>query len=48
MSQIGVEAGGCNPWPITEAGKTVTEYSVTISYDFLQEAKEIFANWKPA
>ena len=45
-SRVEVEAGGCNPWPIFPDNKIVTEESVTISYDFLKESKEIFANWK--
>lgn len=46
MSRVEVEAGGCNPWPIFDKEKTVTDESITISYDFLKESKEIFANWK--
>lgn len=44
--EVEVSAGGCNPYPIFEENKTVTEDSIEISYDFLKEAKEIFANWK--
>ncbi len=46
MDRVEIEAGGCNPWPIFDENKTVTEDSITISYDFLKESKEIFANWK--
>lgn len=46
MSRVEVEAGGCNPWPIFARDKTVTDQSITISYDFLKASKEIFANWK--
>ena len=46
MSQEGIEAGGCNPWPIKEEDQTVTAESIVIPYDFLQESKNIFANWK--
>lgn len=46
MSRVEVEAGGCNPWPIFDKNKTVTDESITISYDFLKESKQIFANWK--
>jgi uncharacterized membrane protein len=45
-SQVEVESGGCNPWPIFAEDKTVTEETVTIAYSFLEESKEIFANWK--
>jgi uncharacterized membrane protein len=46
MSQVEIEAGGCNPWPIFEENKTVTDESITIAYDFLTQATAIFANWK--
>ncbi|WP_342756241.1 DUF2318 domain-containing protein [Kineothrix sedimenti] len=46
MEQVEVEAGGCNPWPIFDENKTVTDDSITISYSFLQESEQIFANWK--
>ncbi|MFT4008268.1 MAG: DUF2318 domain-containing protein [Lacrimispora sp.] len=46
MSRVEVEAGGCNPWPIFDKDKTVTDSDITISYDFLKESKQIFANWK--
>ena len=46
MNRVEVEAGGCNPWPIFDQNKTVTEESITISSDFLKESKQIFANWK--
>lgn len=48
MSRVGVEAGGCNPWPIFNEDKTVTDEAITISYDFLKESRDIFANWKTA
>ncbi len=46
VDQVEIESGGCNPWPIFSDDKTVTEDSIEISYDFLTESKEIFANWK--
>ncbi|MDR2615949.1 MAG: DUF2318 domain-containing protein [Oscillospiraceae bacterium] len=46
MSRVEVEAGGCNPWPIFSEDKTVTDDAITISYEFLSESKDIFANWK--
>lgn len=46
MDRVEVESGGCNPWPIFDQNKTVTDSSITISYDFLRESKDIFANWK--
>lgn len=46
MSQVEVTKGGCNPWPVFDTDKTVTTDSITITYDFLKESKQIFANWK--
>lgn len=46
VDDIEIESGGCNPWPIFEKDKTVTDESVEIFYDFLAASKEIFANWK--
>lgn len=46
MSRVEVESGGCNPWPIFDQNKTVTDESITISSDFLKESRQIFANWK--
>jgi uncharacterized membrane protein len=46
MNQVEVEFGGCNPWPIFSGDKAVTDETITISYDFLQESRQIFANWK--
>lgn len=45
MDRVEIEAGGCNPWPIFEKDKTVTDESITITYSFLKESKGIFANW---
>jgi uncharacterized membrane protein len=46
MDQVEVLSGGCNPVPIFPDDKTVTDETVTISYDFLKESKDIFAHWK--
>lgn len=46
VDQVEIESGGCNPWPIFAENKTVTEDSIEISYDFLKESQNIFANWK--
>lgn len=46
MSHVEVEAGGCNPWPIFAGDKTVTDESITISYDVLKASQSIFSNWK--
>jgi uncharacterized membrane protein len=46
MSQVGVRSGGCNPVPISAANKTVTDTDITISREYLKEAKGIFARWR--
>ena len=46
MDQVGESAGGCNPWPILEEDKTETDSEIKISYEFLKESSDIFANWK--
>ncbi|MDR1373987.1 MAG: DUF2318 domain-containing protein [Treponema sp.] len=46
MSQVELRSGGCNPVPISAANKTVTPTEITISRNFLKEAKTIFARWK--
>jgi len=46
MDQVGQTAGGCNPYPIMDDDKTVTEDEIQISYDFLKESSDIFTNWK--
>lgn len=46
MEDVEVTRGGCNPVPITEEYKTVSDDSITISKDFLAEAAVIFQNWK--
>ena len=46
MDVIGKTAGGCNPVPILEENRTVTDSEIQISYEFLKESSDIFANWK--
>jgi uncharacterized membrane protein len=46
MNQVERQAGGCNPVPIFPADKTVTASTVTISKEYLQRAKTIFASWR--
>ena len=46
MDQVEIESGGCNPWPIFDENKTVTEDEISISYDFLAESQNIFASWR--
>ncbi|MDF2541206.1 MAG: uncharacterized protein K0S47_924 [Herbinix sp.] len=45
MNDVEVTKGGCNPVPITPEYKTVDDTNITISKDFLTEAKVIFENW---
>lgn len=44
--EVEVTRGGCNPVPITDEYKTATGESITIPYDFLNEARVIFSNWR--
>lgn len=47
MDSVEVEANGCNPVPIFDEDKTVTDESITVSYDKLQENTYRFSqNWK--
>jgi uncharacterized membrane protein len=46
MDDVEIKAGGCNPVPIFAENKTVTDESIIISVDYLEQAKAIFANWK--
>jgi uncharacterized membrane protein len=46
MDQVEVTKGGCNPVPITDEYKTVSDDTITLSKDFLEQATAIFKNWK--
>ncbi len=46
MDDVEVTKGGCNPVPITNEYKTVTDDTITISKDVLSQATAIFAEWK--
>ena len=46
MDVVGETGGGCNPVPILEENRTVTDSEIQISYEFLKESSDIFANWK--
>ena len=46
MSQVEVQSGGCNPWPIFAENKIVDDENITISEVFLKEATVLFENWK--
>lgn len=44
--QVEKEKGGCNPVPIFDADKTDDGQNITISKEYLQQAKVIFENWR--
>lgn len=46
MDRVGLESGGCNPWPITENDRMIAGDDVSIPYETLAAAEKIFANWK--
>jgi uncharacterized membrane protein len=46
MNQVERQAGGCNPVPIFPANKTTSDSTITISKEYLRQAKSIFASWK--
>ncbi|GHU71118.1 membrane protein [Clostridia bacterium] len=46
MDRVGITAGGCNPVPVPESGKTTTGDTITISYETLAAAKPLFKVWK--
>jgi hypothetical protein len=45
-SKVEIESGGCNPVPIFDDNKTVTDDTITIPADYIALAKDIFSNWK--
>ncbi len=45
-SDVELARGGCNPLPIMEDFKTVTDSTITISHEILEAAKVYFLNWK--
>lgn len=46
MDDVEITKGGCNPVPITEDIKVVSDTSITISKDIFQQAKGLFDTWK--
>ncbi len=44
--QVEVTKGGCNPVPINDGDKTVTDTSIVIGKAFFEQSQNIFANWK--
>ena len=45
--EVGIQTGrgGCNPYPITDADRIITDSGVEIPYEFLKASKDIFAEW---
>jgi uncharacterized membrane protein len=48
ISQVEKIKGGCNPVPILDENKTDDGTNITISGSYLEQNKDLFANWKKA
>lgn len=46
LTAVGVESSGCNPVPILEDERTITEDSLTIGYEILAQHTKYFKKWK--
>ena len=46
ISQVEKIKGGCNPVPILDENKTDDGTNITISGSYLEQNKDLFANWK--
>lgn len=46
LDQVEKSNGACNPVPITESMKTVTEDTITIPKEYLSQAAVLFQSWK--
>lgn len=44
--QVGLQSGGCNPVPITDEYKAEEGGDIVITRAFLEQVKDLFANWK--
>jgi len=44
--EIGVRAGGCNPWPIFPEARHVVEDVLEIPYETLRAGRELFESWR--
>ena len=42
---VGIQAGGCRPWPVPSASREDLDDEIRIPYEVLAEAKGIFSNW---
>lgn len=45
IDQVGVLSGGCNPWPILDDDRTVTDDEIQISYDVLKSTADELPNF---
>ena len=45
IDQVGVLSGGCNPWPILDDDRTVTDDEIQISYDVLKNTADELPNF---
>lgn len=45
-ASIEVAGSGCNPYPIFNQSKVVSDQSIEIPYDYLASQQQVFANWK--
>ena len=45
IDQVGVASGGCNPWPILDSDRTVTDDAIQISYDVLKATADELPNF---
>jgi len=46
MEVIETKTGGCNPFSIFQENKTVTDSTITISREYLTQAKAVLESWK--
>ena len=45
IDQVGIASGGCNPWPILDSDRTVTDDEIQISYDVLKSTADELPNF---
>ena len=47
IDQVGIASGGCNPWPILDSDRTVTDDEIQISYDVLKATADELPKFFP-
>ena len=45
IDQVGIASGGCNPWPILDSDRTVTDDEIQIYYDVLKATADELAKF---